>query len=311
MKIYITLDGGTTNTRLTLVLDGKTVDTLKISRGARSAIDDRAALIKSISEGIKDLLSRNELTESQVERILASGMITSEFGLYKVDHTLAPAGIQKLHDNMREVSLPEVCGIKFIFISGVKTFDGSLENADMMRGEETELMGILRKPYGRSAYVLPGSHSKIIFTDDRGRIERFYTMLTGEMLVALSEGTILKDAVDLYGGETVSDYLIRGCEYAEKHGLNEALFKTRILKNLFGADKDQTYSFFSGAILSAEVKKIASLGVERVLIGGKSEIKEQLRILLSEHCKINTLSLSDEEAANATVNGVIRIYEYK
>ena len=57
----------------------------------------------------------------------------------------------------------------------------------------------LVKTIEEEKYVLPGSHSKLIHVDGAGRIVDFTTMLTGEMIAALSQNTILKDAVYLAG----------------------------------------------------------------------------------------------------------------
>ena len=310
MTNYIVIDGGTTNTRINLVQNGAVTDTLKLHQGARSAIDGKDALAQAISEGIKAVLTKNNLEENSITRILASGMITSEFGLYKVDHIVAPAGSAELHSNMREVTLSHISPIPFVFISGVKTACDTLENADMMRGEETELMGIISETGESAVYVLPGSHSKIIFTDSEGRIINFHTMLTGEMTASLSQYTILKDAVSLGECKTEVEYLVKGYLYAQKNGINEALFKTRILKNLFGATHDQAYSFFCGAVLSGEVDRIASMGAKKIYIAGRTEIKEQLTALLSLFDGITVLSIDEKTAAEATVKGILKIYEY-
>lgn len=311
MTNYIVIDGGTTNTRISLVQDGAVADTLKLHQGARSAIEGREALSAAITEGIKTVLSRNGLTNGDIKRILASGMITSEFGLYKVDHIVAPAGVAELHRNMREVTLSEISPIPFVFVSGVKTACDTLENADMMRGEETELVGIISESGEKAVYVLPGSHSKIIFTDESGRIINFHTMLTGEMTAALSQNTILRDAVRLGECSTDTEYLLMGYRYAQKNGINEALFKTRILKNIFGASHDQAYSFFCGAVLSGEIDRILSMGAKKIYIGGRRELKEQLSALLSLSDDIEVLSIDEKTAAEATVKGILKIYEYE
>ena len=310
MNNYIVIDGGTTNTRINLVRNGTVTDGLKLHQGARSAIDAKDALAQAISEGIKALLGRNGMVSGDIKRILASGMITSEFGLYKVDHTVAPAGIAELHRNMREVILSDISDIPFVFISGVKTTCTSLESADMMRGEETELMGIISETGENAVYVLPGSHSKIIFTDERGRIINFHTMLTGEMTAALSQYTILKDAVRLGECKNDTEYLLKGYTYAKQHGINEALFKTRILKNLFNATYDQAYSFFCGAVLSAEADSILGMGTKRIYVGGRTEIKEQLSAILHFASNVEIIPIDERTAAEATVKGILKIYEY-
>ena len=54
MKSYVTIDGGTTNTRLYLVADLKVERSVKLAVGARNGKD---ALLSAISGAIGDLVS--------------------------------------------------------------------------------------------------------------------------------------------------------------------------------------------------------------------------------------------------------------
>ena len=310
MKTYLTLDGGTTNTRIHLVRDGQVLDTIKISLGARAGIGGGEALADAIRQGIADILSRNAVKTSDVEKILASGMITSEFGLCNLPHLTAPVGIRELHDGIFETTLPAITPIPFAFIRGVRLAGGTLADTDMMRGEETELIGLCDGTEAGCLYVLPGSHSKLIETDGDGRIVRFSTMLTGEMIGALSSGTILKDAVDLSNETFDGDSLTEGYRYAAEHGVNEALFKTRILKNLLSRSSVEVYSFFLGAVLSAEIDAILRADAETVVIGGRKQIKEATVYLLSRLCEKEIRAASDADVEISTVRGAIRIYEF-
>ena len=273
MTRYITIDGGTTNTRVTLVCDRVPIETVRIPLGARACIDDQTALQNALREAIATLLSNHGLCESDIVRVLASGMITCEFGLCPLPHLETPAGVRELHGGMHEITLAEITPIPFVFICGVKNV-GTLEETDMMRGEETELCGLMSEGVRDCLYVLPGSHSKLIETDREGRISHFATMLTGEMIAALSSGTILKDAVDLSIKETDEQSLIDGCRCAMEKGINESLFKVRILKNLFQKTPVEVYSFFLGAILSDEISAILRSSQHLVVIGGKAQIKQ-------------------------------------
>ena len=311
MSTYVTLDGGTTNTRVSLVVGGNILQTVKIPMGARACIDNAAVLRGEIRAAIDTLLSAHALKESDVERILASGMITCEFGLCHLPHVTAPAGLRELHESMHEVLLPDISAIPFVFIRGVKSVGAGLRDTDMMRGEEAELMGILQDGSEKTLYVLPGSHSKLIETDADGRILRFSTMLTGEMIASLSQGTILKDAVDLSIEEFDKDFLTEGCLYATERGLNEALFKTRVLKNLFSATREEVYSFFLGAVLAAEIACIRASDCARVVIGGRSQIKRATAALLQVFApEKEVLTVSDGEVDASSTRGVIRVYEY-
>lgn len=309
MADYITIDGGTTNTRISLVQNDQVVDTRKFSVGARKGITDKTLLKETVKQGIGEILSKHGMRESGITRILASGMITSEFGLVSLPHIPAPAGIAELHSSMYETVLEDISEIPFAFIRGVKTGGATLEDSDMMRGEETELMGISDCPEG--IFILPGSHSKIIQTDNCGRIVHFKTMLTGEMIAALSEGTILKDAVDLGVHTLHTEYLVKGFAYALRNGMNEALFKVRILKNVFGRNPAEIYSFYMGVILCDEIRYILSQNAPQITIGGKQAVKKPMAVLLKEYTKTQITEIPEALADNASALGAIRIFEYK
>ena len=308
MRNYIAIDGGTTNTRISLVRDYQVLDTIKINVGARKGIEDKTLLQRSVQEGIEQLLLKNSIKEEDIYKILASGMITSEFGLCNVDHIIAPVGIKELHDNMYETKLEEITGIPFVFIRGVKIMGQSVDETDVIRGEETELIGIMED--AESAYILPGSHSKIIKTDTEGRIITFSTSLTGEMIAVLSSGTILKDAVNLNVNQLDAAYLLDGYRCCERNGINKALFKVRLLKTQFQKSETQIYSFFMGIILHDEIEEVLRYDVKKIVIAGKKQIKEALSILIQHVSEKEIVCVTDEQAENANIRGMIKIYEY-
>ncbi len=311
MKNYITIDGGTTSTRVSLVSDKTVRQTVKPNVGAGKNDGNCTNYKKAIKEAIDKLISDNGLSEKDIIRILASGMITSEYGLCALEHIGAPAGIQELHDSMFETVIPEISEIPFVFVRGVKIISDEIGKTDMMRGEETELMGLMDEKKEKCLYVLPGSHSKLIFTDDDGKIERFSTMLTGEMIFALSNSTILKDSVDLSVSETDLEYLLYGDRYCAENGLNEALFKVRILKNLFGATPIQCYSFFLGAVLCGEISAIRKSGAYKAVIGGKTQIKSAMAKILKKTSNMQIVEVSEKNVDECTALGITKIFEYK
>ncbi len=309
MSSYITIDGGTTNTRITLIQDKELIDSIKLNIGARKSIEHKELLKTEIKRAIEVLLEKNCLNEKDITCILASGMITSEFGLFHLEHIKAPAGILELHNGIEKICLSEITKIPFAFIRGVKLSSDGFENFDIMRGEETELMGIINADYGECIYILPGSHSKIIQVDDGGRITDFSTMMTGEMISALSQQTILKDAVDLELSEIDSEYLLRGYDYSEKEGINKALFKTRILKNFCGKDKIAVYSFFLGAVLSGEIMQIIRNKAKTVVLGGKKQIKNAMAEILKKRDNKKVILLDESTVNMSTSIGAVKIFE--
>ncbi|MBQ8388647.1 MAG: 2-dehydro-3-deoxygalactonokinase [Clostridia bacterium] len=307
MASYITVDGGTTNTRLYLVCDGSVVAEEKLSVGARNGAE---ALKSAVKDGISRLLDGCGITENQVTAILASGMITSEYGLCNLPHITLPAGRRELREAMERVEFPEISALPWYFIRGVKSVGETLEETDVMRGEETELMGILDGDAASGAlYVLPGSHSKHVSVDGEGRIVGFCTMLSGELFAAVMQNTILRDAADFEHNTVIEEKLYRGYEYCRDRGINEALFKTRILKNLFAASKEECYSYLLGCVLCHEVGAIIGRPEEAVIIGGQKQFRLALSSLLRRYGEKRVVTLSDEAVARSTALGAVKIFE--
>ena len=306
MAIYLTVDGGTTNTRVYLVRDGEITDSIRISIGAR---DGKAALIPALRESISSILLKNELRESDVCRIIASGMITSENGLCNLPHTTLPAGISELSGNMYHTEFPDISGIGWSFVRGVRSVGGTLEDSDIIRGEETELMGILEGDGADTLYILPGSHSKHVSIDAQGRMTRFSTMMSGELLAAVIGNTILKNSTDFDHATIVGDSLLYGFDYAMAHGVNESLFKVRILSNVFGQDKENCYSFLLGVVLCDEADAIIKHPARRVIIGGQSQMKNALSQILNARSDKHVITLSDSDVNGAVARGAVKIYE--
>lgn len=309
MADYITIDGGTTNTRISLVENNAVIDTIKFNIGAKKGIDDNSILKTTIKNGIEEILKKNKKKSCEIESIIASGMITSEYGLIELKHIIAPAGLNELHNGIYKTYLTEISDIQFAFIPGIKTNTTNFEDADMMRGEETEIMGLTEK-YGKNGiYILPGSHSKIIAFDDKERISIIKTMLTGEMIYALASNTILKDCIDLSVNEFSPEYLIKGYEYSLEVGINSALFKVRILNNLFNHSEIEIYSFFLGVILSSEISVIKNSGFKKAIIGGKEILKQATAHILKEKTDIDVIVTQNSDTENCVALGAVKIYE--
>ena len=307
MANYITIDGGTTNTRLSLVKDHEIKDTIKFNVGARAESGNKNLLRETLQIGIKEILTRNNMTEGDICRILASGMITSEFGICHLEHIVVPAGIGELNETMEEVVIEDISKIPFVFIRGIKLIGNDFLETDMMRGEETEFAGL--SSYGGGVYVLPGSHSKVIFADESERITSFRTLLTGEMIEALSQNTILKDAVDLSCAKLSEEYLLKGYSCCKELGINRALFKVRILKNVFGKNADETYSFFVGILLFGEIDEILKINPERIVIGGRMQIKSAMCHILKNVSSAEIVCVDEKTVDECVSLGAIRIFE--
>ena len=232
MTHYITVDGGTTNTRIRLIRDGEVVASAHIPMGAKDCIGGASLYKSRLCEDIVSLLDKSGLCPAKVTAVLASGMLTCERGLCHIPHLNAPVGIAELHRGMVRADFDGIA-IPCYFIPGVKIMTDDPSLCDMMRGEESEFFGLAEQMEPDSVCVLPGSHTKHIFSDAQKRITASNTLLTGEMLAALSRHTILSDSVDMSITEFDKSALLWGYDDACKSGISRVLFRVRILDKLF------------------------------------------------------------------------------
>ena len=243
--MFLIIDGGTTNLRVTLLSDErKPLDAIARDGGVRhTAVDGNNGRLKAaLAECIDQLLARNGLGAGDVKRCVAYGMITSDMGLLEIPHVPAPASAADLRDAMRAQRFPEIAPFPIHFIPGVRNFAGpvDLDNfgmMDMMRGEETEAVGLfeLLEPETSAMFILPGSHNKFVAMSAEGKILGCMTSISGELLDAMTHHTILADAV---GGAFVSPeaydakMAMEGARACAQNGLGRAAFSGRILKTL-------------------------------------------------------------------------------
>ena len=141
--------------------------------------------------------------------VLAAGMIGSRQGWREVPYAPCPAGLPELAAGL--VAVPAEGGRAVLLVPGLIR-SGDLDDfPDVMRGEETQIMGDLAagRASGRRCYVLPGTHSKWSWCEN-GRIVRFATYMTGEVYDVLVRHSILGRLMEQ--GEPDDDAFAAGLE---------------------------------------------------------------------------------------------------
>ncbi|MBR5445723.1 MAG: 2-dehydro-3-deoxygalactonokinase [Clostridia bacterium] len=316
--MILTIDGGTTHTRLYLMDNGSILTTRKLSAGIRDTYtpEGRAAYTAAIRRAIAEITARE-----QPEAVLCSGMIGSETGLANIPHIGTPVSFRRLADGMQAVSLPEIADLPFYFIPGVKTFSRTdytaagipteeLADMDIMRGEETELAGIAAKMglSGGVTLILPGSHMKFVTLDKEGQITAFRTALTGELLRAAAEHTILAASLaDGFPAQPDACQLCRGYALSASLGLTQALFKVRILdRSIGGLTPAELYSFLMGIVLQEECGRLCREKTP-VCIAGSDPFRTAYRILL-EKGGLTVTEIPEEISGNAAAYGAYRLW---
>jgi 2-dehydro-3-deoxygalactonokinase len=118
--------------------------------------------------------------------VLLSGMIGSRQGWKEAPYLPCPAGAPGIGAALVEI---EFDWAQVKLVPGLSTTDEA-GIAEVMRGEETQVIGVLEAMGGSGLACLPGTHSKWATVED-GRIVGFTTHMTGETFGALRGHTIL------------------------------------------------------------------------------------------------------------------------
>ncbi|MBQ8092690.1 MAG: 2-dehydro-3-deoxygalactonokinase [Clostridia bacterium] len=329
MNVILIIDGGTTNLRVHL-LNADTlavIDSRKTDGGVRcTAMDGNNMRLKTLlRDTINELLDRHTLSRASVTDCIAYGMITSGMGLVEIPHVPAPASQDDLARYMVTRSFPDVCPFPIRFIPGVRNFAEAvnLSNCaamDMMRGEETESIGLyqLLHPCRDALFVLPGSHNKFVHMRSDGTILGCMTSISGELLDSITHHTILSDAVGhtFLPAESYSPDLVRaGAAECVRSGLGRAAFAGRILKTLGGQDTAAIQNWILGAVLAEDVKAMDSFTKGQhiqIYIAGKSPLQSAFLDVLTEvsSCAAEPVAAADAGQMGIlgalTISGIIR-----
>lgn len=202
--------------------------------------------------------------------VIASGMITSRNGWVETPYLSLPLDAAALAD-----SLTLHDGIHFV-TGAVSDPDGPAP--DVMRGEETEIIGHLAGGGADGLFVLPGTHSKWARARG-GRITAFRTVMTGEVFAVLRDHSILGRLIQPGPGN--EDAFRRGVEAGWQDGaLLGRIFSARTLALLDRLAPQDIADYLSGLLIGDEVAQGARDAGGPVTIIGRGDLAARYRIAL-------------------------------
>jgi len=279
----IGVDWGTSSLRVYLMNgSGDFLDQIHVPEGIMQLPDKNFDAV--LSRLIDPWITKNNLP------ILASGMITSRSGWFETPYLPVPTGAVELADALHRLDTES--GLTIHFVTGLMS-DSAIA-PDVMRGEETQIVGAISSGISDSVYVMPGTHSKWVNVRG-GRIENFSTYMTGEIFAALKKHTIL--------GTTMieSDFNQEGFHLGVTTGfeagsqLLHKLFHARTL-SLFGhIEEIQTADYLSGMLIGAEISGANESDYYEgmLVIVGQSELADRYSMALEILGKNSSRSEAD------------------
>ncbi len=267
MSSIIVIDWGTTSFRAYRLSDqGQVLERRSSAKG-----------ILAVEDGCFPEMLRSQVgdwMEAAPEApVLMSGMVGSRQGWQEVDYVTGQPGLDDIAAGMRKVDLT---GSRSIWIAPGYSCVNRDGLPDVMRGEETQIIGANAGNKGDQIYCLPGTHSKWVSVVDE-QITGFTTFMTGEVFDVMCKHSIL--------GKLMSD---AGREPAEAErwfdeGVEKAKNGMPLLSGFFGVRARALFSeiperytkdYLSGLLIGSEIRDaVRDLDTTVQLIGSGALIE--------------------------------------
>ena len=194
--------------------------------------------------------------------VIASGMVGSRQGWKEAPYLSCPAGLQELAAALMEVEIEGAPGAtRTLHIAPGLCCEDAVGQVDVMRGEETQLLGSGLNQSGLC--VLPGTHSKWVVLGEQGGVIGFRTYMTGELFGVLTQHSILGRLMQWPDSPQALDpaAFAAGLDLGRVAGdhLSHSLFAARTAGLMGRWSATQLPDFLSGILLGSEVASALSV----------------------------------------------------
>lgn len=289
----LALDWGTTNLRGYLLDQaGNTLEHLAVAQGVRSISDGKFAEAFQRHFG-------HWLEQYPDIPVIACGMVGSRHGWCEAPYVPTPANAR--HLAQRAIRIDQLAGRPFAIIPGV-TDSPPGQAPDIMRGEETQLLGALAAQAGISegVFVLPGTHSKWIKVRN-GAIASFRTYMTGEFYAVLRDHSILGKLFPQTPQNTLSGFMQGLAQAQLQHGnLSHLIFSTRTLGLFEQMPPQDLPGYLSGLLIGDEIADgLRWAGSGTITLIGSDELTRLYRQALASRGHSPSIA-----AENVTAHGL-------
>lgn len=185
--------------------------------------------------------------------IVLSGMASSSIGMEELPYKKLPFNTYGTDLHVHVVQAGVGLNSVLVIISGTQTA------TDVMRGEETKLVGCRLPPDdAKQLLIFPGTHCKHMLVQ-QGKVVQFDTYITGELFKLLSTNSVLAASVSEDNNLALPAHasaFTNGVKEGAENNLLNALFHVRT-SQLFGHHLPAAnYHYLSGLLIGNELKSL-------------------------------------------------------
>ena len=251
-----------------------------------------------------NLISQQIPNKSEIPVIIC-GMAGSRQGWKEAQYVKMPTKISQVFQSVITVKTEDP-RLRVYILPGLCQQD--IDNPDVIRGEETQLIGLIDSTKNFSGIVcMPGTHSKWIKIEN-GTIFSSRTYFTGELFSLLCNHSMLRHSIEYVESDKNSGFF-EGVERAFKDSTSELsdIFSIRARQLLFDSTTAWSYSYLSGLLIGHEIKHGILLdNVRQVTIIGETSLVENYNTAFAQ-IGIETNAKSAEQL---TLIGLQSTYEF-
>ncbi|MEM6914908.1 MAG: 2-dehydro-3-deoxygalactonokinase [Pseudomonadota bacterium] len=230
--------------------------------------------------------------------VVMCGMVGSRQGWKEAPYLKTPASLFEIGNRLVPVSSADP-RLRAAIVPGL----AQSAPPDVMRGEETQLLGVLRECGDRAPICLPGTHSKWAFVKD-GTVERFSTAMTGELFSLLRERSILRHSMaptDHMDPDAFAAAVKRS--FRAPQDLMTALFGVRARTLLQASQDAEAMAELSGLLLGAEFAGALPHDVDHVVLVGEPKLTGTY----AQGLKALGRSSSEHDGSDAAIRGLATV----
>lgn len=316
MSRFLSCDWGTSSFRLRLV-EAETLQILSetsTNQGIAATFaqwrqSDQAQISRAsfylnyVQTQIRQIVQQSA-TKLEGLPIIFSGMASSSIGIEELPYGSLPFALNGKGIPCHSIVPTSDFPYPTYLISGIRS------EKDVMRGEETQLLGAFSQVEAtddKVVCIFPGTHSKHIWVRERKGID-FQTYMTGEFFDLLSNKSILSASMQRHDS-FITDSFIKGIEAAKEAPLLQAGFWVRT-QQLFGKmNKAENFDFLSGLLIGSELKELAHHAALPIYLCSGSSLSQPYHIALRQLGFDQVRVLSDQQMDQAVVRGQYTIYQ--
>ncbi|WP_342616139.1 2-dehydro-3-deoxygalactonokinase [Rhodoferax sp. GW822-FHT02A01] len=227
------------------------------------ALNDQGQCLRTHADGEGALASKGRFEQALVQalqaldvdttQVVMSGMVGSALGWVQVPYVDESVLLTDLAKHLYPVPAGRL-DLQAVIVPGYCVRD-SHGQPDVMRGEETQLLGAVTLGHHSGWFVLPGTHSKWVELR-AGRIQQLRTYMTGELFDLLSKQGTIAAAIGAEEASWDQAAFADGVQASAQGSLSHLLFGCRARVVCGDMVSSSARAYLSGLLIGHEMHDV-------------------------------------------------------